>query len=315
MQISVALCTFNGELFIEEQLKSILQQSVHVDEIIICDDNSTDKTVELIKAFGYKHERIKLFVNQSNLGISKNFYQAIRKSKGDCVFLSDQDDIWHPDKVQIMVEHMLHSSAKVVFSDAELVNQNNVSLNKKMFDITGFNKTKKFLNSANGRVLVFFENRIVPGATMLIDKEYFTNQICLPDDEFVLHDGWIASYAAIDNKISFVDKPLIRYRQHSGNIIGAIQNTNAATMSLNMICTKNIATIKHFMKNAGNIDFKDKNVLIKHLYLLERLKKKDKHFLSRLSAFSFSYLWNRVNEFYTIRLFIGTWKNYIIGKQ
>ena len=104
MKTSVALCTYNGQSFLSEQLNSILNQTHPVDEIIICDDCSTDQTIEIIKYFKDKFPNlIQLFENENSLGTIKNFEKAISLTKGDLIFLSDQDDIWFSSKVNEMV--------------------------------------------------------------------------------------------------------------------------------------------------------------------------------------------------------------------
>ena len=92
------MTTYNGQKFIREQIESILCQSMHVDEIVICDDCSTDNTVEILKEYP-----VRLFVNKTNLGFKRNFKQAMEFCKGDYIFLCDQDDIWENDKVEKLI--------------------------------------------------------------------------------------------------------------------------------------------------------------------------------------------------------------------
>jgi glycosyltransferase involved in cell wall biosynthesis len=112
MKISVALATYNGENFIEEQLESILAQSRKVDEVIITDDCSTDNTATIVRSFIKKHgleETWKFFVNTENKRYAENFREAIEKTQGDIIFLCDQDDIWVKDRIEkmysVMSEH------------------------------------------------------------------------------------------------------------------------------------------------------------------------------------------------------------------
>ncbi|MEN2776301.1 glycosyltransferase [Acetivibrio clariflavus] len=113
--ISVCMATYNGERYIEQQLKSILDQTLQPDEVIISDDNSSDNTCEIIKKFIKKNsleKSWKLFVNDINLGYPQNFYAAMSKCKGDIVFLADQDDIWKNDKIEKMVD-ILEKNPKI----------------------------------------------------------------------------------------------------------------------------------------------------------------------------------------------------------
>ena len=106
--ISIAMATYNGEKFIEKQLKSILDQTLKVDEMVICDDCSSDNTVEVIKNFIEVNNisNWKLIVNDKSLGCSRNFFKAVKQCKGDLIFLADQDDIWENDKIEIMTNIM-----------------------------------------------------------------------------------------------------------------------------------------------------------------------------------------------------------------
>lgn len=101
MKLSVAMCTYNGDKFIASQLSSILDQTIPIDDIVICDDGSNDKTLEIISRIQQENpNKINLFRNPVNLGSTKNFEKAIDLCSGDYIFLADQDDIWKKDKVQ-----------------------------------------------------------------------------------------------------------------------------------------------------------------------------------------------------------------------
>ncbi|MCR5127860.1 MAG: glycosyltransferase, partial [Lachnospiraceae bacterium] len=105
MKISVVMCTYNGENYIKEQLRTILKQSRKPEEVILCDDRSTDRTTEIIRNFirvcGLE-ERWHLYENAENVGWKRNFMEALRRSTGDLIFLADQDDLWHPRKIELM---------------------------------------------------------------------------------------------------------------------------------------------------------------------------------------------------------------------
>jgi glycosyltransferase involved in cell wall biosynthesis len=104
--ISIAMCTYNGERFIKEQLDSILNQTYKNFELIITDDDSSDKTITIIKEYIKQDKRIKLYQNNSNLGFIKNFEKAISLCSGDYIVLADQDDIWKVNKLEIFLEQI-----------------------------------------------------------------------------------------------------------------------------------------------------------------------------------------------------------------
>src|SRR5579872_5327047 len=122
LKVSVAMCTFNGAKFVEAQLQSIFQQTRVPDEIIVCDDVSTDATVEVLRKVAAKDPvNIQIHQNSRNLGYLENFESAVRRTTGDIIFLSDQDDVWLPEKVATMVEPFLRNPQVVLaYSDAML---------------------------------------------------------------------------------------------------------------------------------------------------------------------------------------------------
>src|SRR3989339_673267 len=100
MNISIAMCTYNGEKYIEQQLNSFLTQTILPNELVICDDCSKDKTIEILQEFSKKAKfPVRIYLNEKNLGSTKNFEKAIGLSKGDIIFCSDQDDVWHNQKI------------------------------------------------------------------------------------------------------------------------------------------------------------------------------------------------------------------------
>ncbi|MDQ3374150.1 MAG: glycosyltransferase [Acidobacteriota bacterium] len=122
--LSVALCTYNGEKYIVEQLDSIAMQSVTVDEVVICDDVSTDNTVKLVQDYTFTAPyNVRLFINETNLGSTRNFEKALSLCNGDIIFLCDQDDVWMPHKVETIKNYLDNNPAKnVVFTNAFIVN-------------------------------------------------------------------------------------------------------------------------------------------------------------------------------------------------
>jgi len=145
LSLSVALCTYDGSRFLSEQLQSIGSQSRLPDELVICDDRSSDNTVAIIKSFALEAPfPLRLEVNPTNLGSTKNFERAISLCRGDVIALSDQDDIWKTDKLAY-IERVFLSSASVgaVFSDADVVDEQLNSLGYKLWDRYGFTRKRR----------------------------------------------------------------------------------------------------------------------------------------------------------------------------
>ena len=223
MRISVAMCTYNGAEFLPAQLHSIITQSRPPDEIIICDDRSTDDTHNLLKKFVAESPvPITLNINDQNLGSVKNFERAIGLCTGDVIVLSDQDDVWRSDKLQLIEDAFNKSpSAGLVFSDAAIVDENLNPLNRRMWNDVGFDAHQRKLVSARRALEVLITGWTVTGATMAFRSSFMKLSLPVPEGIAMIHDGWIALTIAAVADVVALDEPLIQYRQHPQQQIGA----------------------------------------------------------------------------------------------
>jgi glycosyltransferase involved in cell wall biosynthesis len=222
MRTSVAICTYNGADFLPAQLESIVQQTLPPDEIIVCDDASTDKTRALLESFARTSSiPVWLYFSDQNIGSVKNFERAIRLCSGDIIVLSDQDDVWRTDKLQIIARSFEQNpSAGLFFSDAEIVDENLNTLSKLMWDEVGFDAHNRKL-VRNGRSLdVLLPGWTVTGATMAFRSDYVKIALPIPENIDIIHDGWIALTIAAVADVVFIEEPLIKYRQHEKQQIG-----------------------------------------------------------------------------------------------
>ena len=223
MKLSVAMCTYNGADFLSDQLESIIAQSRLPDEIVVCDDGSTDETQSLLKQFATTSPvPVSLYFNEKNLGSVKNFEKAINLCSGDVIALSDQDDVWRADKLEL-IEDAFYKSPKagVVFSDAEIVDENLKSLERKMWDDIGFDAHKRKLVRSGRALDVLITGWTVTGATMAFRSEFIKLSLPIPDGIAMIHDGWIALTVASVAGVVMIEEPLIKYRQHGRQQIGA----------------------------------------------------------------------------------------------
>src|SRR6185436_10769867 len=223
MRISVAMCTYNGAGFLLDQLQSIIAQSRPPDEIVVCDDGSTDATRELLKHFATTSPvPVSLQFNEKNLGSVKNFEQAIRLCTGDAIALSDQDDVWRADKLQL-IENAFQSAPKagLIFSDAEIVDENLKPLDRRMWDEVSFDARKRRLVRSGRALEVLITGWTVTGATMAFRSRFVKLSLPIPDAIAMIHDGWIALTISAVADVVAVDEPLIQYRQHAQQQIGA----------------------------------------------------------------------------------------------
>ena len=214
------MCTYNGAEFLPAQLESILRQSRPPDEIVICDDGSTDETVTILQKFA-SDPRITIRLNDKNLGSLKNFEQAISLCSGDVIALSDQDDVWREDKLQL-IEPVFRANPRVglVFSDAEIVDEELNPTNRRIWNEVGFNTHKRKLISQGRALDVLITGWTVTGATMAFRSEYRNLSLPIPTNLQMIHDGWIALTVACVADVVIIDEPLIKYRQHERQQIG-----------------------------------------------------------------------------------------------
>ncbi len=223
MRISVALCTYNGEKYLPEQLESIKRQTRQPDEMIVCDDGSVDHTWDILQTFRKSSPfPVQVHRNKNNLGSTKNFEKAVRLCNGDIIALSDQDDIWKPHKLE-RIEDIIRKApnAGYVFSDADVVDENLNPLGYSLWESAGFQGHFFEMFSRGQQTLCFMKKQFVTGATMAFRASLRDLVIPFPDDAFWVHDYWIAvclsSCGANGMPIS---EKLIRYRRHSDQQIG-----------------------------------------------------------------------------------------------
>src|ERR1700733_3147777 len=218
-KISVALCTYNGEEFLSRQLASIQQQTKMPDEVVVCDDCSTDRTMEILHDFAASAAfPVRITRNEHNLGFVANFERAIHLCQGDLIALCDQDDIWYPTRLErSMQEFTAHHEVGFVFSDANIIDQQDQLTGMRLWTSFGFVGKRKEQMFA-GDYTVLAKNRFVTGATVMFRSRLRKN--CLPIGPGWLHDEWIAATAAAVADIMPIESPLIRYRQHASQQVG-----------------------------------------------------------------------------------------------
>ena len=217
-KVSVAMATYNGEKYIVEQIESILNQTELIDEIIIVDDNSSDKTVDLIKKMN--SPLIHLYQNKNNQGYIENFYKAISLTKGSFVFLADQDDVWEKDKVKKTLQVMKSSDSNMaVCTSFSLIDQDsNLITNMEQYRINNFVfKEDKKINDITLKRLVF--GNIVQGCTYCLKRQVIEVYLKIHNRE-VIHDYQLMLISAAMGNVKYLNEPLLKYRLHGNNAVG-----------------------------------------------------------------------------------------------
>lgn len=218
--LSVALCTYNGGAFLGEQLDSIASQSRLPDEVVVCDDGSTDGTVGLLQAYIPDAPfRLRLFRNPRNLGFAKNFEQAISLCGGDLIALSDQDDLWKPDKLARLEAALeAHPLAGLVCSDADIVDAELTPVNQRLMESIGLKPEEREMISLGQALSVLLKRNFAMGASTMFRASCRGDVLPIPASW--PHDWWIALVVSLRSQIRLIDDSLLLYRQHSANAIG-----------------------------------------------------------------------------------------------
>jgi glycosyltransferase involved in cell wall biosynthesis len=224
--LSIAMATYNGEKYINEQIDSILAQTYQDFELVVCDDYSTDNTAQIIQAFSRDDGRIHFYKNEERFGYIKNFEKALRLCRGDYIALSDQDDIWEHNHLELLYKNI--GENRLICSNALLVDMHNESLNITMKDIIHIKNVPCDPRLIFQRLLYM---NFVQGTSMLIDRRLLDNAFPFPGD--MPHDYWLAMIAASESKLVYGDFISLRYRQHETNI----------TDYKNILCLRKIFSI------------------------------------------------------------------------
>lgn len=220
---SVAMCTYNGARYIEQQLDSIFQQTHRPAELVICDDGSVDGTLEIVERYAHL-TRLVLVENPKNLGFIKNFEQALGLCQESFILLSDQDDVWLADRAEQQLQ-LLQAKPRVslVFSDAYRVNAKLKTLTPDLWQCVHFSIANQ-QRFKNGEALaVLLRHNVVTGATVALKKSFLNE--ALPFSGNYPHDAWLGLKAAQNDAIDFIPEKLIQYRQHEANTLGAIHES------------------------------------------------------------------------------------------
>jgi len=251
--VSVVIATFNGENFILELLESIANQTHQVDEIIVCDDCSTDNTIKILEVFKLKYPylNIKIIVNRYQLGITKNFSKAIKLSESDLIFLADQDDIWHNDKVQIMMHAYINGNSSYIISDMNVL--------KMTGDLERFTWAE-FMENNYG----ITKNHVMNGCAVAATKKFFSS--CLPVPYGKAHDVWFAYCAKRLKTRVFLDKPLMNYRINPQGVT-SYKIVDSLKLSEKSIALQFNSNLKTLVKSKNKLNLLIIKALI-HLYFI-----------------------------------------------
>lgn len=222
--VSIVMATYNGEKYLRPQLESICNQTYQNIEIIVVDDSSTDKTVSILNEYAALDKRIHLFPAKQNLGFSLNFERGLKLAQGDFIALSDQDDIFCENKIELLLQSLKnHPTCDMALSDLFLIDEKGEKLAASMWDYAA-------LRPKSGKPFrrLLYSN-FATGCAIMIRRRLLELALPFPKD-CTIHDWWLAVVAASSKAggICLINKQLTAYRQHNSNVFG-IKNAELST--------------------------------------------------------------------------------------
>lgn len=245
--ISIAMCTYNGEKYLKEQLDSIINQSYQNLEIVIVDDCSADDTYAIIKQYAEADKRLKIFRNEVNLGFNKNFEKALNLTTGQYIAISDQDDVWELDKIQALADNI--GDNWMIFSNSAYMDEKGGLIKGSL--LNGFN----FLARTYHGILL---QNFVTGHTCLLNRDFLAHMLPFPANGY--YDWWMGFVALYNHKLTYLEKSLTRYRIHTDSVIQLDMNHEKA---------------KH-------IHFNTRSVMLQSFANYNKLNQQDAEFIEKL---------------------------------
>jgi glycosyltransferase involved in cell wall biosynthesis len=206
--VSIVIATYNGSRYLREQLDSVINQTWKSLEIIVVDDRSTDDTVAILNEYAAKHAIIKVYVNEQNLGYVKNFEKGLLLATADYISPCDQDDIWLPNKTELLMRKLADNA--IVYCNSALMTGDGT--------MTGKNLSETKHLQTYDDPLQYTIGNTAAGHAMIITRQTLLNSVPLPT--MIPHDYWLGFVATFNSRLLFVDEPLVKYRQHGGNVFG-----------------------------------------------------------------------------------------------
>lgn len=209
------MATYNGAKYLREQIDSILSQTISDFELIICDDCSNDETWNILVDYASRDNRIKIYRNNENLGFKRNFEVAINKCKGDCIALSDQDDIWLPSHLEIL--YNLIGDKVIACGNALMINSEGESIGITLQEMESFNYVADD-NLQMASSIIFFRNPF-QGASMMIRRSFLNYALPIPET-IKYHDSWFSNLSFFCGGIAYTTQIVNNYRMHGNNVTG-----------------------------------------------------------------------------------------------
>ncbi|CAN5166543.1 glycosyltransferase family 2 protein [soil metagenome] len=223
MRISVVMATYNGARFVREQVESILRGSLAPDELVVADDGSSDATLEIVRSVfastAPAGTTLVVLEGSAPLGVTANFERGLLASGGELIALSDQDDVWHSDRLAAAVEAFrVDDALELQHADARLVDEAGAPLGASLTQALSVRAGERAALAAGRPFGTYIRRNLATGATIMLRRRLVDRAVPFPPTW--VHDEWLAIIAAATGAVQFLDRELIDYRQHGSNQIG-----------------------------------------------------------------------------------------------
>lgn len=254
--VDIAMATYNGEKYISEQIDSIINQSYQNWKLYISDDGSTDKTVEIVNDFVLQDSRINIVNKDRQGGVISNFNKALEHTTAEFIVLSDQDDLWPKDRLEILLAAISKDNnvdqPKLIFTDLTLVDEDGAIIADSFYKANSLNP----LQNMEGYNLLW--NSTVYGCTTIFNRALLNIALPIPTGAH-MHDQWLAMKAHQSKGLEFLNVSAVMYRQHSNNVVGGInkgvlRKIKDSKRSINNIM-KNVKKTKDYLKKYEGLYF------------------------------------------------------------
>ncbi len=222
-KIGVVVATYNGEKYVKTQLESIVNQKVKPDILVVSDGGSKDGTVNACEEYLSSADiSYNIYTSDRQLGVAENFQKGLSYCDADYIFFSDQDDCWEKGKIEKTLNVFRIKDVKMVFSNALLVDDDLNSTDCSLWDFIGYKQdgmVRVYSENSESLISILLKHNIVTGMCMAISSD-IKNDV-MPFSQYGIHDAWVAITSNCFGRIAGLNSNLVRYRQHSGNAIGA----------------------------------------------------------------------------------------------
>lgn len=258
------MATYNGAKYLEEQIDSILRQTLPASEIVVCDDCSTDRTIDILNEYSKKDGRFRVFVNEKNIGFKRNFEKAVSLCQGDYIALSDQDDIWMSNHLELLMNAI--DDKILSCGNAQLIDENGANIGITFWEQESFDSIPT--TDMEKALSITLYRSPYQGAAMMIKKELLEYALPIPQSA-TFHDSWFAHMACFCGGIECVNEPILKYRRTDNSVTGKRDSRRSKLWQYrhSIIWSNKADAVRTILERVPNLNNKERSFLLR----LERI--------------------------------------------